>query len=348
MASRSTWLPVFYPSAVDPNEAESIDVRQGEGASFDIRMVRRQPLLVRGVVLSDTGIPVGGASVSAWRSNTQGSLSGTATTADATGAFRFTNLPPGEYIFAVRPWQMRRERSRSGEFGAVRVSLYENETSVVIPTTMRVALSGRILTDEPDRPISNAIKVQAVPADDLTVAATVYPPEAPVAENGGFTLHGVYGMTVLRVVGLSGSYIKAVTLGPSDITNTPTEFRSVTDPVTVVLSATGRRIQGTVKTSTGEPAGNIPVVVFSSAQSLWKGYATTTRKTVTKFNGEFIFEGLPNAEYYVAAIPASEYSNILTADEAYFSAVSKVASLARAVGSDPIQLSLIVSSLRNR
>ena len=78
------------------------------------------------------------------------------------------------------------------------------------------------------------------------------PPPAVASPDLTFTLKGLMGEFLLRS-NAPDQYLKSVTLGGADITDTPREFKTG-DKVTIALTSRASTLEGTVTDAKGEPS----------------------------------------------------------------------------------------------
>jgi hypothetical protein len=106
---------------------------------------------------------------------------------------------------------------------------------------------------------------------------------------------------------LPGWYLKSVTIGGVDVTDTLYDFGGAEATVAdaqVVLSSAGAGIAGSIETRPGARAAAATVVAFSTSRDNWFDGSRHVKRVPSGPNGSFDVTGLPPGEYYVAAVDA--------------------------------------------
>ena len=161
--------------------------------------------------------------------------------------------------------------------------------NIVITTTAGVTVSGQIVFHPgPPPEATGQLRVTAVRNDPLD-GFGMNPQAALVQPDLTFTLKGVVGEFLLRT-GMAGAFLKSVTLGGDDITDTPREFKAG-DRVTIVLTSRASTLEGNVTGATGAPAADAGVIMFSEDKATWRMSSTGVHRSSSDASGHFRMEG---------------------------------------------------------
>jgi len=258
---------------------------------------------------------------------------------DATGMFKFTNVPPGQYsLRAVRTPRinpgpgatttvtsggggmvMRAVATRIGGGGPLpplpteptlwadmNVSVGGSDMSdLTVPLRTGLRVSGRVeFSGSADRPASDqwpAIAVSLEPADGRTSGATGTV-RGRIEPSGSFTTLGVpAGKYVLRVTAPQNWTLKGAALGGQDIIDVPIELRDA-DASGVVITFVDRPsgLNGTVSESNGGPDGMATVIAFPADRSMWVGAGSSPRRIKNSRTGK-------DGAYSINNLPAGDY-----------------------------------------
>ena len=128
-----------------------------------------------------------------------------------------------------------------------------------------------------------------------------------VHDDGRFYLTGLYGPMRLTYPALPGWYLKSVTIGGVDVTDTPFDFGfgdEVFPDAEIVLSNAGATIAGSIDEGPARRAATLTVVAFSVNRTNWFAGSRHIKRAASSANGSFEIRGLPPGEYFVAAVDA--------------------------------------------
>ena len=327
------FAPVFYPGTAIAAEAATIRVKAGEernGVDFVVDLV--PAVTIRGQVAAVDGSPL--TSVTLWLvvigppvPNIE-DLS-TRVAPASSGAFSFTNVPPGRYILtavaSARPpgqtgsdpsqprWAQTTFEVRRDDVNGLSLTLrpalslpgrIEFERGTLAPpadlTTLRVGL--RAVGAPPLRP---------VPLIDGMAADGGTPMPASVRADGTFEIAGIVPgrftvtSTVPRPTGPSGWWLKSAKSGDRDLLDDPigvSENTTALPEVVVAFSDRHAELSGSLQTAAGQPASEFFVIVFPTERRWWGAGSRRVRATRPASDGRFAVTGLPAGEYFIAAL----------------------------------------------
>jgi hypothetical protein len=327
------FAPVFYPGTAVAAEAMPIRVAAGEerrGVDFVVDL--EPAVTIRGQVATIDGSPL--TNVTLWLAvvgppvpniEDMSARVGPA----SSGAFSFTNVPPGRYILtgvaSARPaaesgsgapqprWAQTTFDVRRDDLSGVSLTLrpalslpgrIEFERATLAPptdlTTLRVGL--RAVNAPPLRPVP---LIDGMAADGST------PQPASVRADGRFEIAGIMPgrftvtSTVPRPAGPSGWWLKGAKAGDRDLLDDPIEVsESSTALPEVVVTFTDRHseLAGSLQTAAGQPASEFFVIVFPTERRWWAAGSRRVRATRPASDGRFSLLDLPAGEYLVAAL----------------------------------------------
>lgn len=136
-------------------------------------------------------------------------------------------------------------------------------------------------------------------------------------------MKGLLGEFLLRASG-PNQYLKSVTVGSEDITDSPREFKA-NDRVTITLTSRASTLEGNVIDATGAASTDAGIILFSEDKASWRFNSTRTRRSGVDANGHFRVAGLMPGRYFVAAVPRDRLNLPTSADTAIFEELSKEA-----------------------
>jgi hypothetical protein len=307
--SRTEVVPTYYPSAVEPTQAEAIMIRAGaELDGYEIRLQSVPVYRVRGVVLNPDGKPAAKAVVELQPHVPGGNpgifLGGTSTretfsirtgeiglpetedpfvTGDD-GVFEFPSVPAGD-------WTIRVEGDPVSEgvssVASTRFSLGHGD-----PDDLKIQLAA------PFRLSGTAVLSDgSPPPKDVLLAISLYS-ETGRSGSGGITdpsgalrldvLPGAHEIQADVIMG--NYYADSILLGSTDVTTQRVELTPASPPVKIILKPAGT-IRGTI-----EDADAGTVVLFPQS---FTGIAYSASIGAPK---TFALDGIPPGDYYAIAL----------------------------------------------
>ena len=309
-------VPTYYPSAVEPTQAESIAVRAGaELSGYEIRLQSVPVYRVRGVVLNPDGKPAAKAVVELQARVPGGNpdrfflLSGSAQQSfsirtsevglpeteepfvtGADGVFEFPSAPAGEWTIRVEGdpvWNETRNTDVSNVGSAVFSLGHGDPDDLKIQLAAPFSVSGvAVLSDG------------SPPPTGVLLAVSLYS-ETGRSGSGGITEAGgalrldvIPGAHEIRAdVMLGNYYADSILLGSADVTAQRAELTPASPPIKIILKPAGT-FRGTIEDSA--PAGT--VVLFPQSVT-GIGYSTQSGA-----GRAFDLTGIPPGDYYAIAL----------------------------------------------
>jgi hypothetical protein len=320
----SVYQTTFYPSATTASEATTVSLKSGEernGIDFQLRPVRT--VRVAGRLTGPNG-PVGLTAVrlvpaSATDFASESGFETVTGLTDATGAFTFLGVPPGNYVLRVnrRPANTGSDMLPSGVDPSV-VWGYESvavgdadvaDLTVTVRPLIRVAGRFRFEGQQavpPMRQLEGLI-LRLTPAGSGSVATSTQ-----LDANGAFAIGVPGGMYALRPQPPNGWYVKSVSLGDRDISDGPLEIRADDLPeILITCTDVVAQLSGVARTARGIPDPNATAVVFPVDRRLWSGGGPVTRLRTGRANrtGTYLVSELAPGDYFVAAMDDGALEN---------------------------------------
>ena len=186
----------------------------------------------------------------------------------------------------------------------VRVDL-EDIDGLVVATSKPAKIAGRLVFEggaPGQRP--SQLSVMANPDDSPGPARMFGSQPAAVRDDLSFELDGLFGPQLLMVMAPPrGWIVKSVKYRGDDVTETPVEFKSSTDPrlLEVTLTNQGAIITGRVLSDDGKAPSDASVVMLPGDVARWRPFPG--RPTITpKADGTFTIGPVRAGEYVMAAV----------------------------------------------
>jgi hypothetical protein len=174
--------------------------------------------------------------------------------------------------------------------------------NLLILTTPGATVAGQIVFEQgPPVPMPTGMRVNALPGNPEEMMGMASPNGAVVGPDQTFTMKGMLGEFLLRA-SAQNQYLKSVTLGGEDITDTPREFKTG-DRVTLTLTSRASTLEGDVTDAKGQPTTDAALILFSEDKAAWRMNSFKTRRTIADANGHYRLPGLIAGRYYLAAVP---------------------------------------------
>ena len=231
------------------------------------------------------------------------------TAIDGNGRFRFTAIPPGDYVVQAHG------SGTGGDFGLDYVHAVAGEvTTVTLTARPRATIEGRLVVEGPQDATRSAFAVVAVDADPDFLSTSAVPMRLSVNADGSVRGSGLIGSTRFVLEGApAGWYLKSLTIEGIDATRVPFDFgatgRTYRDVEVVVSNGSGN-IAGRAVTRQGSTLSDYSVIVFSVDSSDWFGSSNRLRLVRADADGGFHVSGLPPGDYWVAAATRLESSSL--------------------------------------
>ena len=320
--TRSTWtvddrpeekigfLPTYSGGTGNPLEAQRIKVAMGQEASAgDFAMVPGRVATVSGTAMYSSGLPIAGESINVTQefagpgSSSSFGIQGAKVNAD--GSFVIKNLAPGEYRLSVRgPGD--KDHPPEGVTTTIVVT-GEDLTGVMLAGGSGGSIAGRVVSDTGEAvpsPASSRMRVSARPVDPTTTYSGFDNDNGRVKDDWTFEVANIYGLNKLSVSPMpTGWAIRKIEHEGKDYADTPVDLHGgqKLDGVTIVLSKTLPRLQGTLLDEHGQPAEGT-ALLFPEDAAKWGEDSRLVRTTRPDLAGQFELRNLIPGAYLVTAL----------------------------------------------
>ena len=345
---RIGFLPTYAGGTANPSEAMRIKVNMGQEApTGDFAMVPGRVASISGTATYSSGLPMNGESVNMTQefagpgASSQFGMAGAKVNAD--GSFTIKNVPPGEYRLSIRG-PGGKDHPPEGVTTTVSV-MGEDLTGVMLVGGSGGSIAGRIVSDTGGAvpmPESSRMRVNARPVDPTSTYTSFDNDNGRVKDDGAFEVTNIYGQNRLTVSPVpSGWAVRAIEHGGKDYADVPIDLRGGTrlDNVTIILSKTLPRVQGTLSDEHAKPTEG-SVLLFPEETSKWGEDARLVRSTRPDLAGSFEFRNVIPGSYLI--VPLEYVRDGEWADPEFLENLRDKAQRVRVddKGAAPIQLTL--------
>lgn len=313
-AGETTFSATFYPASIGLDGAAPVSVGAAEERNgIDISVKLTPVASLSGQVFNPTGQAASGARIAIFPNrlyipgDTTLAGGGVAisqggavnVTATPTGTFTVRGLPPGPYTLYVRGADAGPRGEALWALDTVTVAGRDSATSVSLRPAL--TLRGKV-AGWPGTASQGSIGLTSVNSGALSVAV----PPAPIGPDGAFSISGVLpGRYWIALRGVpTGMSVKSGTAGGEDVLDRPLELTGDREPpeLSMELSAERSGLDGRLALSSGAPATDFYVIVFSSDREHWIRGSRRIRATRPGSDGQFSFDDMPPGEYRLAAM----------------------------------------------
>ncbi len=294
-----SYIPTFYPSVENPKQATAVDVGPGsEVRGVDITALRSRTFHIRGKILWETLGAQPRRLVPAMLQRLEPGFDVVYRDiiGDAQGNFDLGGIVPGSYILTANvnstgKWNRAWQQIEVGDSDLAGISL---------TLSMGMDLPGRVRV-EWDKEIDVSRLIANLWPRHFSflgvTSARVNPEGSFLLQNAPRDAHqvGLYGLP-------EDFYLKSVRLGDEEVTGRSIDLTGAgapPGPVEIVVSASGGRIDGVVKSEKDEPASSATVVLVPDSSHRRESYLF--RSTTTDQNGRLTMRGIPPGEYKLFA-----------------------------------------------
>jgi len=280
----------FYPAAPNAASAEPIDLAAGtERSGVDFRMRTAHVTQVRAVIApSSAGWRGRNLSVQLMRPGDWSWDEFGPTSPDSSGnAFRFPQVFPGSYVLVATTLP-----GSDNPIGAIqRIEVKDQPVNAVIELKHGIGIKGTVELESGANSANvqlPKIHIQLLP--EYPVAPFNWTADAPVKEDGSFTLDSLIPMQWRLYVYGAAVFVRSVRLGTKEASGRTLDLSSgSSDILKVVLSANTASIRGTAPPGTTVAYRNLDDMRLSGQSRL------------VDQSGQFLIEGLAPGRYRVAA-----------------------------------------------
>lgn len=293
------YAPVYYPNAPNVEAAAPFEITPGaQLRGMDLTLPKTRTVRLRGVVTSSaTNKPVR-ANVSVMSRDASGMAMTRAfgRVLDDQGNFEIHSVVPGSYFLIAQTFEDNKQ-------AVARVPVEvgtSNIDGLQIVMNPPGDLSGRVVVE------NNSDTGGAT--FNVSLQSKVPGPfgggsSARADKDGTFRIRNVVpDAYTLNVFGFRDNfYVKSVRLGDTDVTDAGIDFtRGVpAGEITVILSADGGQVDGTVQNDKSAPAAGTTVVLIPDADK--RSNPRFYKMSMTDSNGKFSLKGITPGEYKLFA-----------------------------------------------
>ena len=339
----SGYAPVYYPGTTNPASAVTVAVGASEEKSgVDFQSVVVPVSRVEGVVTAGSGtLP---ANVQLTLVNAGFDVPGLSpgnTRADQQGAFRFSNVPPGQYtVFARSTIVAGREGGPGGRgpaagrggaapggrgeplvargringpdadpirmWGTADVAVDgRGQANVVVTLQPGVPVSGRIVFDgasaQPAALTSMRVSLAPLPSGEREIASGA---DGRVDAEGRFTISSVIpGRYRLGASGGGPGWVVASsTLDGQDAFDFPVEVRGAIGGATVTLTDRPSEVSGLITNAQSQPVLDYTLILYPGEQRYRVPFSRRVFSVRPATDGRYTFRNIPPGEYRLVPV----------------------------------------------
>lgn len=217
-------LRIYYPGTSVAEERVAVTVKAGEIRSrVDIVTPAHERVLLRGRITAGDTTRVEASLLSATAVH--------AITVRGDGTFTAPRVPRGQYTLIARA-----RVNEQSEAASVVVDLSDEALDVSLTLLPTTTLSGRVVTDD-GSPFPRSIQVAAVLSRGRRELDPYRRDRTEVADDGSFRIEGLFGLRLLRVVGVTeGWRVSKVLRGKTPVPEAELEMSADASDVVLVLT----------------------------------------------------------------------------------------------------------------
>jgi len=330
--------------------AEAIVLASNADVSIDISAPTVPTAVVEGIVVDETGHPLGGAEISLRPLARSAAIDDVVTTVTSgTGHFALSSVRRGVHALqAVHRSDGDRQIAR---VGVVEVAVADRPIDPIPMTLVPAArLEGRILYDGDDAEFARVATVRVVAEGPDAEARDVFTAGALVDADGSFAVSNVLGRNrlVIRILRHSWFAERAVLDDGTDIANTAFNFEPGRTYTNVRVFATNRVALVVAKLPAVEETAARVVVVFPADASLWGDSRYVQVEEARRDENEIGIGVPPGRDYLVAMYLRTELNELPPPDRISSDMLLSLASNATAIFVDQPTLFRVTLQLPQR
>jgi protocatechuate 3,4-dioxygenase beta subunit len=326
------YAPVYYPGATTLSQATPTPLGPGEErAGLDFQLQRVPVARIEGVIANATGQPLQNIQITLTDLNQAApGIGGNSTRADPDGAFRFTNVAPGQYRIAARAvvgggggrgggrgmGPLRGQTGTGPDIDAVRLWASmdvtvdgRDITNVGLSLQHGVNASGRLVfqgtTLQPPADLTR-MRVSLVPADPAAGRELAAPVAGRVDAAGRVSMTSITpGRYRLTVGGApQGWMLESAVVDGQDVLDFPLDIKPGQPPgsATITFSDRGSELTGTLVDGQGRPAPGYTVILYAADPRYWAPQSRRIRATRPATDGRFSFSSTPPGDYRLVPV----------------------------------------------
>ena len=348
---RIGFLPTYSGGTANPAEAQRMKVGLAQEVAVpDFALVPGRVGTISGTVVSSTGTPLAGESVSMSQeftgpgSSSSFGFGGAKVGAD--GTFTVRNVSPGEYKLSI---SVPANGSRPPEGAATTVSFSGDDLGgVTLTTSSGGTIRGRVVSDSGEAlPGEQKMRLNARAVDSMRTFLRSDPDNGRVNDDMTFEIKWLIGANRLLISPIpSGWSLRSILHEGVDLIDTPIDVEGgrIVDGVTVVLSKTLPHLKGTLTNASGQPAEGT-VLLFPEDAAKWAEQSRLIRSIRPGTDSMFEFADVIPGDYLIVALDYVRTGD--WADPAFLENLRRYAKRARVedgVTPPPVALTLTAES----
>lgn len=311
----STFAPTFAPAASRVSDAAPLAVASGETREdADVHVRLRTRITVAGHLV---GAPaaIAHAVVRLCPNDAATRSVGICLTeawSAADGQFTLLGVVAGSYMLEA---EAPDTRAGAGPVAWGRRAAVIGSADVVdadVPMQATLSLSGQVILLDGPATVPDGLTVAMAILDPLLVPAGVQSAatlQASVDRDGRFSFTGLRPGEYLFIdrSNVPGWFLAAADVGGQDAADQPFAVSGdvQTPDLTITLSHAAATVRGTVRETTGDPAEDATVLLFSAEPQFWHPLARRVFSGHVGALGGFAFTPVPPGDYYLTAMNAT-------------------------------------------
>ena len=304
------YLTTFHPSTANEREASRVRVRAAADTDgVDIQVIRTRTFRITGTVTDSQGRLIARPNGQLVKQQGGGSMSASGFSVDAQGRFTIRDVVPGDYTLVVRPTgsfdvAVPESRPANREYASVPLTVASDIDNVVVVTQPGVTIAGEIVfSDGQPGGAAGTIRVTTQPSNRMLMVGPL-PSATPGADNR-FTLSDLFGPQLVRVSLTRRDWaLKAITLGATDITDLPVEFKKEhSGHLRIEVTTRAAMIEGVVTGDDGAPVEQAMILIFPEDSQSWRFGSPRVRMVTSMKDGRYTAGGLVAGRYFALAAP---------------------------------------------